>query len=669
MLNKLATLPRDSRDTLFLLAVIGWIVLPQVEYLPLWTSVLTGAVLLWRGWLAVAQRALPGRWWLLGFVALTVGATLASHRTLLGRDAGVTLIVVLLALKTLELRARRDAFVVFFLGFFSMLTNFFNSQSLLTAASMLLGLLGLLTALVNSHMPVGRPSLWQSARTAGFMALLGAPIMVVLFMLFPRLAPLWGTPGDTMSGRSGLSGSMQVGNIARLALDTSVAMRLRFEGQQPAPGELYFRGPVLASFDGREWQPLRPGYTSAPPPPVNLQVSGAPLRYEVTLEPSNRPWIFVLDVTPDKPELPSLNARMTRDLQWLASAPLNDHVRYKAQSYPQFSHGPATAVAGLQDYRELPPGFNPRTQQLASELRRDPRYPDAPARIDAVLSRLRNGGYSYTLEPGVFGAHSADEFWFDRKQGFCEHIASSFVILMRAMDIPARVVTGYQGGERNNIDNFWVVRQSDAHAWAEVWLPGQGWLRVDPTAYVAPSRIGTLARLEPPRGVLANTLGAVSPRLRVNLRALWEAANNGWNQWILNYSQSRQLNLLKNLGFDSPSWEDLGLVLIACIVLASLLGAAWTLWEHRRHDPWLRLLHAAQQRLRKAGLAVAPGSTPRALAAQLEQTPNAANPRHSALSDWLLRLEALRYAPSSAAQTGAGLAVLKREFKRLNWPL
>jgi hypothetical protein len=194
-------------------------------------------------------------------------------------------------------------------------------------------------------------------------------------------------------------------------------------------------------------------------------------------------------------------------------------------------------------------------------------------------------------------------------------------------------------------------------------------VRVDPTAFVAPSRIGTLQRLEAPRGVIGNTLGAFSPRLRVNLRALWEAANNGWNQWILNYTQSRQLNLLKDLGFDSPSWEDLGLVLIACIVLASLSGAAWTLWEHRRHDPWLRLLLAAQQRLRKAGLAVTTGSTPRALAEQLEQTPKVAEPQRRALRDWLLRLEAWRYAPASAAQAGADLTVLKREFKRLNWPV
>ena len=289
LLNHLSRLPRDSRDTLFLLAVIAWVVLPQVGNLPLWCSGLAAGVLLWRGWLAVTVQPLPSRWWLLVLLVLTVAATLFTHKTLLGRDAGVTLIVVLLALKTLELRARRDAFVVFFLSFFTMLTNFFFSQSLLTAAAMLVALLGLLTALVNAHMPVGKPPLLQAAKTAGWMALLGAPIMAVLFVLFPRLAPLWGIPGDAMSGRSGLSASMQVGNIASLALDDSIAMRIRFEGAAPLQSDLYFRGPVLSTFDGRDWRPLRSGFPARMQPPANLQVLGPPVRYQVTLEPNNRP--------------------------------------------------------------------------------------------------------------------------------------------------------------------------------------------------------------------------------------------------------------------------------------------------------------------------------------------------------------------------------------------
>ena len=667
MLTWLKALPRDARDTLFLLLVIGWVVLPQVNHLPWWCTLLAAGMLLWRGWLAALSRRLPSQWWLLVLLAVALTATWFTHRTLLGRDAGVTLIVILLALKTLELRARRDAFVIFFLGFFTMLTNFFFSQSLLTAAAMLVALLGLLTALVNAHMPVGRPPLLQAARTAATMTLLGAPIMAVLFLLFPRFGPLWGIPSDAMSGRSGLSASMQVGNIAALALDDSIAMRIRFEGAAPSQQELYFRGPVLSSFDGREWRALQRRFetriSSGLTGPAGLQVAGAPVRYEVTLEPNNRPWLFVLDAAARAPAAPGFDMAMSSELQWVATRPVTDLLRYRAESHTQFRYGPRSASEVPPEYRELPPGFNPRTLELAGRMLNDPasNANGTMGLVTAALQRLRTGGYRYTLEPGVYGEHTADEFWFDRKEGFCEHIASAFVLLMRAMDIPSRVVTGYQGGDRNPVDDFWTVRQSDAHAWAEVWLEGRGWVRIDPTAAVAPARVGAFERLQAPRGALASAFDAVTPNVSASLRAAWEAINNAWNQRILNYTQSKQLDLLKNLGFESPSWEDLSYVLIAIVVLVATVGAGLTLWERSQHDPWLRLLAAARKRLLQAGVEVAPASAPRQIATLVSSRfGDAAQP----LADWLLKLELQRYSRSPDSSLGA----LQREFKQLAWP-
>lgn len=666
MLTRLKTLPRESRDTLFLLAVIAWVLLPQISHLPWWCSALAAGMLLWRARLAFSTQALPGRWWLLGLLVISIGATLLTHRTLLGRDAGVTLLVILLALKTLELRAKRDAFVVFFLSFFTMLTNFFYSQSLLTAFSMLLGLLGLLTALVNAHMPVGKPPLIQAAKTAGWMALLGAPVMVLLFVLFPRLAPLWGLPSDAMTGRSGLSGSMQVGTIARLALDESVAMRIAFKGEPPPRRDLYFRGPVLSSFDGREW---RPSFTSRFPARYrlasNLTVYGQPLSYEVTLEPTSRPWLFVMEATAESPLLANFRTGMSSDLQWFTDRPITDLVRYKVKSYPVFRHGPEKQEPGLQEFVELPAGFNPRTLALAAEIRRDPRYAQGGTSVlvQAVMDRLRTGGYAYTLEPGIYGTHTADEFWFLHKEGFCEHIASAFVILMRAMDVPARIVTGYQGGEPNALDNFWTIRQSDAHAWAEVWEAGKGWVRVDPTSAVAPGRTGAFQRLAAPQGLVGQAFGNFSPTLAAQFRATWEAINNRWNQWILNYTQGKQLQLLKDIGFESPSWEDLSYVLIGIIVFASLVGVAWGLWERSRHDPWLRLLGRARKQLGKAGLVSHAGTSPRQLATQvLERYGTEGQP----LYNWLLQLEAQRYAISPPG--GTPLAQLKKQYAGLSWP-
>ena len=666
MLATLGALPRETRDTMFLLAVIAWIMLPQFAHVQPWCAGLALGVLLWRGWLAFASKPLPGKAWLLGLLFIAIAATLMTYRTVLGRDAGVTLIVVLLALKTLELRARRDIFVIFFLGFFTMLTNFFFSQSLPTAVAMLVALLGLLTALVNAHMPVGKPPLWEAARTAGWMTLLGAPVMAVMFVLFPRLGPLWGTPGDAMTGRSGLSANMQVGNMASLALDESIALRVKFEGRMPAQAELYFRGPVQSQFDGREWRPLQPRLGSRFPPlsgGSQLTVAGEPVKYEITMEPSNRPWIMVIDAALNPPDVPGFETLMTSELQWVTTRPFTDLVRYRAESYTQFRHGPRNIAALPPEYLQLPPDLNPLTLQLARQMRSDPVLARGgpQALVHAALDRLRTGGYTYTLEPGVYGPNTADEFWFDRKEGFCEHIASAFVVLMRAMDIPARLVTGYQGGELNGVDGFWVVRQSDAHAWTEVWLAGQGWVRVDPTAAVAPGRIGSLQRLAPPQSAIAAAFGSVTPGLAQSMRAVWEAVNNTWNQRILNYTQSRQLNLLKDIGFEAPSWEDLAYVLIMLVVGVALAGAAWTIWDRREHDPWLRLLQRVRRRLVSNGIELTPASPPRGIATAVTAR---FGPPGAPLADWLLRLEMQRYAPSS----DASLRALQRQLKQIPWP-
>ncbi|MEO6320984.1 MAG: transglutaminase family protein, partial [Polaromonas sp.] len=265
------------------------------------------------------------------------------------------------------------------------------------------------------------------------------------------------------------------------------------------------------------------------------------------------------------------------------------------------------------------------------------------------------------------------EFWFDRKEGFCEHIASSFVILMRALDIPARIVTGYQGGERNSVDGYWVVRQSDAHAWTEVWQAGLGWVRVDPTSAVAPGRTGAFQRLAAPRGAVAQAFGNFSPTLSAQLRASWEAVNNAWSQWVLSYTQGKQLKLLKDIGFESPGWQDLSTLLIGVIVLASVAGGGWALWDRAQHDPWLRLLGRARQRLAQAGIESTAATSPRQLASQVLQKYGA---KGQALHDWLVQLEMQRYAshathaasPARAQSQRQRLGHLQQQLSRLHWP-
>ena len=667
MLNgrALATLPRETRDTLFLLGVIAWILLLQTPYLPPPCSALAFALLGARAWLSLRQRALPGVAWRLALLALALAATWINHQALLGQQAGATLVALLLALKTLELRARRDAFVVFFLGFFVLLTLFFHSQSLPTALGMGLGLLGLLSALVNAHLPLGRPPLALPIGLAARLLLLGTPLMLALFLLFPRVAPLWRLPSDALGGRSGLSDQMQIGQIAELALDPSLAFRVAFEGPAPPQSALYFRGPVLSRFDGRTWRP-------APAEPdlgrSGLRVTGAGWRYRITLEPSHRPWLPVLEATPRAPAVPGHVVYMSPELQWLTLEPITELVRYEALSYPDFRHGPERASPELDAWRELPAGYNPRTLELARQLRREAERAAPPgpetdfALVQTVLARLRGGGYRYTLGPGSYGRDSADEFWFDRRAGFCEHIATSFVILMRALDIPARVVTGYQGGERNPIDGEWSVRQSDAHAWAEVWLPDRGWLRIDPTSAVQPDRIGASQRLQAAPGLLAGTMLELNPTLTAELRLAWEALNSRWKQSVLDYGQARQLDLLRRLGLDAPDSGDLLRLLAGLIAALGLGGTAWLLRQRLARDPWLALLQRTRERLRRAGYAVEPQATPRQLARLLASADSA--PHHARLRRWLLDFERLRYDPACTLS----LAALRRDWRALDWP-
>jgi protein-glutamine gamma-glutamyltransferase len=659
-------LPREARDTLFQLGVIAWTLLPHADHLPLWCSLLAGTILLWRGRLALRGLPLPPRWNVVAVLAVAVALTWWSERTLLGREAGVTLLVMLMALKTLELRARRDALVVFFLGFFLVLTNFLYSQSMAVALSMLVSVWGLLTALVLAHMPVGRPPLARAAALSGRAALLGAPLMVLLFALFPRMAPLWGVPQDAV-GRTGLSGSLQLGGVAEIANDDSIAMRVRFFGRVPSADQLYFRGPVLGSFDGRTWTRLSPTFPVSARPRNELQVFGTGVAYEVTLEPSRLALLPLLEMTPDRsdaaPVLEGFNLSLRADAQWQLDRPVTERVRVRARAFTEHRHGPRQSVLGLRDFVELPPTYNPRSLQWAQDLRNRPENAGADARrlADLLLAHVRSTEFIYTLEPGTYGRDAVDEFWFDRRLGFCEHFAASFVVMMRAMDVPARIVTGYQGTDPEPVDGYYIVRQSHAHAWAEYWQPGDGWVRVDPTAAVAPDRIQVSRNLQPAGNFMSNALGNVNPAMAAQVRRAWEALNNRWNQWVMNYSRGQQLDLLKELGFASPDWADLSYLLIGLLCAGSLAGVAWAWWDRQRQDPWLRLQQRVAVALSRLEVAVGPHDPPRTRAERVRQRLGV---RGDALAAQLTALDQARYGSPPGGSPRLALRRWWRDFAR-----
>ena len=657
--------PRETRDTLFQLAVIGWTVLPHLIRLPLWCGLLTSAVLGWRAWLALTQGALPSRWLVMCVLALGVGLTAWSERTLLGREAGVTLLVLLMALKTLELRARRDALVVFFLGFFLVLTLCLYSQSLLTALAMGLSTWGLLSALVLANMPVGRPPLRRAAGIAARSAGLGLPLMVALFVLFPRFGPLWGLPQDAV-GRTGLSGTLRLGGVAELANDDSIAFRLRFDGAAPPAESLYFRGPVLSRFDGTEWRPsVFAG--QRPAVPVDLRTLGSPVRYEMLLEPIRLPLLPLLEATPDRagiaPQLPDWAVFQGHDLQWHTDRLVGERLHLRTQAWPRFEHGRGLGDAERGALLALPAGYNPRTTAWAREMRARLGPVDTRTLSAALMAYIRSTDYSYTLQPGLYGRDAIDEFWLDRREGFCEHFATAYVVVLRAMGVPARVVTGYQGAELPDADGWQVVRQSHAHAWAEYWLDDAGWQRADPTGAVAPERVRTSRALQPRPGLMTEAMNAVSPALASRLRQAWELVDGRWTRWVMGYSRTRQFNLLQSLGVAQPDWADLLRALVLLLSLAASAGALWAWHDRRRQDPWQRLQRRLCKSLQATGVAAKPHHGPRTLASLVRARHG---PSGEAVAQALDALDRRRYAAGGTRLPEVGWwAGLQAALRRL----
>ena len=664
---------RESRDTLFMLALIGWTVAPHLTHLPLWVAGLSLGVLAWRGWLALRQAPLPGRATVLGLLALAAALTFFSERTLLSKESGVTLLVVLMALKTLELRARRDALVVFFLGFFLVLTTFLYSQSVLMALGTGVSVWGWLTALTLAHMPAGRPTIRYAASLAGRAALIGTPVMIALFLLFPRIGPLWAMPND--QARTGLSDSLELGSVADLASDDSIAFRLKFDGAVPKADQMYFRGPVLTDTDGHVWHAesmfdvrTRQRFRST----ASVEMRGAPTGYQMTLEPTQLTWLPMLELTlpgngqsrDTAPGIQVLDGAELQpltdiDLQWRTRRPIVQRVRLHATAWMDDRIVGATPL-DLRDDLALPPGFFPRTRAWAAQWlasRPDAGRPVDPDRVVASLYRyIGTAGFSYTLTPGAYEGDAIDEFWLDRKAGFCEHFASAFVVVLRSMGIPARIVTGYQGTDEQPTDGYLIVRQSNAHAWAEYWNPARGWVRADPTAAVAPGRIERGQALQPRPGFVGNALNAVSPNLLERLRGLRETLDSRWNEWVLGYNRSSQFDMLKQLGMSAPDSDDLGRTLILLITGAALFGTVAAWWDAHRRTPgqrFARKLARALRALALAGVAVAPHVSPGRIAAELRLRFGADADALAALLD---AVERARYGPGAATQVKGSAA-------------
>lgn len=543
---------------------------PHASHLPPSLIGLCVLVLGGRGLLIHLGRPLPHR----AVVAVLAGCLVAlvavEFRRLFGKEPGMALLAGLLSIKLLETRGVRDARTVILLSFFMQMGLFLYRQGMGIAVLALAGSVVTIATLLALEGRAEPPR--ARALAAGRLVLQGLPLMLVLFVLFPRIqGPLWGLPADAYTGRTGLSDSMSPGDFARISESAAIAFRARFEGEPPPPAERYWRGPVLTEFDGRTW---RQGPKQVGGLPF-YRSRGHAYAYTLTLEPHNQRWLLALDFPAAAPGMD-----YGSDFQLLSPTPVNARLRIDLVSHPDTPVGLEENDAVLRRALALPPGSNPRTRTLGARLRAESPSPaDIPAR---AIAYFRAAGLAYTLDPLPLGQDDVDAFLFDTRQGFCEHFAAAFVVTLRAAGVPARVVTGYQGGEINPVDGSFVVRQSDAHAWAEVWRAGKGWERVDPTAASAPRRIDSgLSGALPDTARLPLLVRTDLPWLRA-LRDRLEAIDNSWNQWVLGYNPARQQALLAALGLAGTDWTTLIALMAGSATAVAALLAAWAL---RRRSP------------------------------------------------------------------------------------
>ncbi|HEV7631782.1 MAG TPA: zinc-dependent peptidase [Steroidobacteraceae bacterium] len=663
------TLGAPGRNALLLsgLAFAGAVLL-HVDRAPLWCSAAAAFALLWRGATLLRGLALPGRLLRICIAALLAAATLLAFRTLNGLAAGTALLIGMGAAKLLETRGRRDALIVVGVAMILLLAACLDRQSLprlpLYVLQAWLGCAAF--AALGGAAEAAAPRL--ALRTAGRTLLLALPLAVFGFLFFPRLpGALWALPGTERTS-TGLGDEMSPGSISELSVSDAPAFRVRFAGEPPPPDERYWRGPVLHDFDGYTWRRVQGQF--APQQPL-LPLS-EPVRYRVTLEPHGHGWWFALDTVVASPRRDVI---MGFDSTLVSLRPVNAAVSYDALSYTRNrSEGPLSLTARRMDTR-LHATRNPRSRALALQLRAA--APDERAFAAAVLDYFRKGGFRYTLTPPLLDYNSVDDLLFNTRLGFCGHFASAYASLMRAGGVPARVVTGYLGGERNPLGGYYVVRQSDAHAWVEVWLDGQGWTRVDPTAVVAPERLTRGLRDLLPDSGSASARFARSNPLLGELLQFWDATNTWWREQVIEFDIDSQLSLLQRLGLPDADLRVLAGVLAA----GAAVWLGWLAWQLRRRrraaaDALGLVWTDLRRRLTRAGLPHLPHEGPLQLAARAGREFPALAGQLEALAGNYARL---RYGPPvHAGGPGAGhgrqggsaeLARLKDGLRALAGPL
>ncbi len=591
------------------LAALAFSVLPHVQFLPFWATSVFLVCSAWRWQVERKRWRLPPAWLRIILSLACFIGVLASYKSVSGVGPGSALLTVMAAVKLLETKQRRDQFVLLFISVFLIMSSLLREQFLWSLPYLVAGVLFTMTAWLRMSTS-SQVSIADSFRTGARLLAYAAPLTIAMWIFFPRIAtPFWAVPIDTSSASSGLSDQMSPGDISSLSMSNAVAFRVKFEGSVPPPPQRYWRGLVLHRFNGRTWSGYEPSLGSGAHSEVDYL--GDPLRYQVTMEPTQKHWVIALDI-PYEWDLD--HTFMGREHQLASVQPIDQRVAYTVVSHTSFRLNSKIDDFAKDFYTRLPENGNRRTLELSRQMRDD--AADEEAFIRDVLQKFNNEEFYYTLEPPALGRDPVDKFLFDTRRGFCEHYASAFAVMMRAVGIPSRVVLGYQGGEMNPMGDYMIVRQADAHAWTEVWLAGPGWFRIDPTAAVAPERIESGRSAAMFDGIAASWGFTAPSEFLYQLTLTWDMLNAKWNDLILGYGPENQDKLMEWLGMEDPDWRQMMLTLVAIVTILIVIISVLLMLRYRP-PPKDAAAILYQKFTKKAGIPPSRGETPKAYAVRL----------------------------------------------------
>jgi len=572
------------------------VITPHLPRFPFWSIILISILFIWRVVCIKHAKWLPSKW-LLIFITLVSTIGIFFHfGTLFGKTAGSVLLSILLAVKLHESQSRRDYMLLISLSFFIIVTNFLFSQSIFTLFFMLSIVIVLVMSMISINQDSAPVSINQKFRLASKLLLQSVPLMLIMFLLFPRISgPLWKLPDEQQTATTGLSDTMTPGNISELIQSNAVAFRVKFNSPVPAQQQLYWRALVLWYFDGRSWEQGRQNITPAP----SMYMTGETTDYTITLEPHQQRWLYALDMPTKVPSkinytrnyVLEAQKKVTSLYQYSISSALNYNI--------QVEMSPWEKNAGLK----FPEHANPQTIALGRELARQ--YQNPVEIVNHVLKLFNQQEFHYTLKPPLtLGFDPVDQFLFQTRRGFCEHYSSSFTLLMRAADIPARIVLGYQGGTLNPVNQVMTINQSDAHAWAEVWLEKRGWVRVDPTASIAPQRVerNLAAALE--AGEQRPFHMQINSGIIKDILFYWDAVDNQWNQWVIGYDSALQKRLLETALSHRVDLSEIILLMVTGFMLGLIAISLYIIkpWKKEKPDPVVEIYHKFCKKLSNNGV-------------------------------------------------------------------